>query len=524
MLKIRSFDVAFWLLLAIGIIFFALFIIAVLDPSFIDETVGQSLKNKGEDYNFLIGVPLAAIGSFVAALIAAASNNISRAQYDVQANEIAERKLTEGMPAYKAILNNIDDCFSLGREVRNALSDAFDELAPFYPEDFAASALTLPDKVTRAAQGTLLHGTPMPDGFTEQERVEYRIALRLLHLRATITQTMRGIVDNLQFLTLDPFWSTALQRAQENGHAASWARPLLRLLEEEGATFNSRDGQPSARRIARILSGSTNSTTMKDFMRAPLYVPGRQIENFLQMSCYDFELFGAVLQLHDSATGLAAEYRAEVLEREDLTTEQKAALEEKSPLLNYGAANLICLVNALPDEEAIRHALKEMFPEISNARHSALNVLFRQLPAKNELCSDELLVIVDYFNANPEGLIYHVWSEVESQATYVEFGASLPEGESTTTSIGTTASYGGTSHRRRILAGRRRASVTPRLHAAETVAPATRKAGTGAMKEAEAAARRIPMQGTSTQKLHALPARKNKGTGRPSLTRPNARR
>ncbi|MEO1040881.1 MAG: hypothetical protein AAFX52_01195 [Pseudomonadota bacterium] len=334
----------------------------------LDQAEGADPGQRGDYFNFLIGVPLAAAGSAVAAVVAASAKSVANRQRIIQEMDLADKKLSDGSGEFLRLVNAFDDLYEQGIAFQRAVN----ELREITRKERIHILATLRDDIYDDPQ----QQTKGPR--VEELRAIYK-PLISRHLDF-IAEKCAIVFEVYQRLTFDPFWSRAID-FQGEGYEAGWTRLEERMRKELGMSAM----VYSPRAIARQLRRWTNDFEPETAILAIYYLPD-------DATAIDF--VGAVINLTTKSGDVPRYAALKQWEDKDETT-----LE----IYNRGAASLFTLFRAMPSQEALRNTVFNFFPNLNSFESRAY---FDSLPNKRRITHDDLLEIIDdTFNA-PGSLIY----------------------------------------------------------------------------------------------------------------------
>lgn len=336
----------------------------------LSEAEGANVGERGDYLNFLIGVPLAAAGSAVAAVVAASARSVANRQRIVQEMDLVDRKIAGCAETFLRLVNAFDDIHDEGGRLR---------------EDFRTFLAECNEKSVHVL--SVLEGYNIPHD-TYQVEGEEVDAMRERWLQPMIArieklrERVNDIFDGFQVLTFDPFWAKAMEMQAAKVEDEWYV--LEQLMRKQFDRADPRSGV-SPRYLARELRQWVRSSTVTFALLSYLYTP--------EESC-PVEFVGGMIQLVDS------KYRFPSVAVNEAWDKQS---KEPVRIYNVGAAKLYTLYRALPSQEALETTVYSLFPVLDSFDSRAY---FQTLPDKRRIMNDLFLEALDRVFDTPERLIY----------------------------------------------------------------------------------------------------------------------
>lgn len=337
----------------------------------LDEAEGADPGQRGDYFNFLIGVPLAAAGSAVAAVVAASAKSVANRQRIVQEMDLADKKLTHGSDDFRRLVNAFDDLYEHGIAFQQTIS----ELRKIAREEgINILAILRHDRIND------------PNRITEGPRVDelreiYEDVIR--SYLTMISQKCATVFEVYQILTFDPFWSRAIEH-QASDISNNWFS-LEALMREELGLPPLEPDERSPRAIARQIRRWAQDHDHETAVMSVYYLPE---------DASPIDLIGAVIKLTTADNDVP---RLAALRQWD------AGDETTLRILNRGAASLFTLYYAMPSEEALRDTVFSLFPHLNSYESRGY---FASLPNKRRITHDELNDTIDETFEAPGSLVY----------------------------------------------------------------------------------------------------------------------
>lgn len=372
--------------LVIFVSFTALFFVVLLPDEFIrsqtwlgDHLIdtltadGTSRDGRGEYLAFLVGVPLAAAASVIAALIAQASHEVAHRQQQIQTSGFLDSKLSERLEGYIDILSAFDRLYEIGGELH---------------ERYAALDQWCGDCSARFERA-IFEGED-PDASLDDR--EFRTVVKewaadVVPFIEDIGVQMDIIVKNFLSMTIDPFWGAAFEH--QTADEKDWDKAVREIL---GVRQTPRRLARVSRWIAyRLRSGSKNNEIAVAGYHAYRVAP--HDKNGL---VYPLAFVGAMLELADE--------KGRHIPRSDFDHRRDASEVTTMEVRNSGAAAIVAMFNAVPQSDSFLAAVKEIFPTLDLREFQ----YFRRMPSKSKISSDEMDAACAAVSANAGLLIYEV--------------------------------------------------------------------------------------------------------------------
>lgn len=374
--------------LTIFVSFMALFFVVLLPDDFIRSQTwlgghlidtltadGTSREGRGEYLAFLVGVPLAAAASVIAALIAQASHEVAHRQQQIQTSDFLDSKLSGRLEGYVDILSAFDRLYEIGWEM-HARYAALDQWCGNCSARFERAIFEGEDP-----------------GSTLDER-EFRTVVRewaadVAPFIEDIGAQMDIIVENFLSMTIDPFWGAAFEH--QTADEKDWDKAFTEII---GARQTPRRLARTSRWIAyRLRSGSKNNEIAVAGYHAYRVVPHDRNDLVFPLA-----FVGAMLELADE--------KGRHITRSDLDHRRDAPDVTITEVRNSGAAAIVAMFNAVPQSGAFLAAVKEIFPTLDLREFK----YFRRMPSKSKISSDEMDAACAAVSEDAGLLIYEVTS------------------------------------------------------------------------------------------------------------------
>ncbi|NNU16880.1 hypothetical protein HK107_11180 [Parvularcula sp. ZS-1/3] len=406
----RSWKVASWLIYGLFalvlILFGAIHIIAGFLPdspvanyilpeifrTALEEAQDADPGEKGDYFNFLIGVPLAAAGSAVAAVVAASAKSVANRQRLVQEMGLVDSKLTTGGPHFLQLVNAIDDLHERGHQFRRLVREIIDaaHAESVHPLSVVADDVASDDRQITAGESV--------------DRLRDKYLPLIEENLDAIGCCCEVVFDKFQVLTFDPFWARAIE-IQGKHCAPNWYRIEERMRAVQGTPAKDPDDW-SPRAVSRQLRRWTLENDAERALLTFLYLPA---------DATPLEFVGAIIRLETEEGEFP---RAEALKR------WSKGDESTLTIVNRGASGLFTLFYALPSQEALQATVFSLFPNLNTYESRGY---FRTLANKRKISSDGMLDFIDdaflatgsliYLQGMTPETIYSLPERLEQKAT-----------------------------------------------------------------------------------------------------------
>ena len=336
----------------------------------LNEAEGRNPGERGDYLNFLIGVPLAAAGSLVAAVVAASAHSIANRQRMVQEMQLIDAKITGQAGNFLELVNAFDDIHEQGALLYDRFKRFLDDC-----DEHKVHILSVLDDYNEPHELYEVSG-PAVDELREKWRERLKANIREIQDRAT------DVFRLYQVLTFDPFWAQAID-SQGSKVQRDWYMLEEYVRKRLGKRAPTAEWSP--RYLSRELRQWTRVCSMTHALYAFLYTPD---------DACPLEFAGALIRL----VTLDERFPSEVVNEEWYNGTHRDV-----EIINVGAAKLYSLYRALPSPLAISDAVFSLFPRLDSIESRPY---FRTLPNKRRITHDEFLFNMDRIFADPRRLRY----------------------------------------------------------------------------------------------------------------------
>lgn len=335
------------------------------------QAEGENVGDRGDYFNFLIGVPLAAAGSAIAAIVAASARSVAERQQTIQEMDLIDRKLTKGSDNLLSMVNALDDIHQRGSIFLDDLKACFDETL----EEKVALVAVLTDERVEFDGVYEVEG-PRVEAMSKKWRGRMQKHIEI------VQAAVERLFDDFQELTFDPFWARTFD-TQTEFLVKDWAELTDHLRQQVKAPLGM--GKASPRRYARLLRKWLLSCDLSKAITAWLYLPDDACPT---------EFVGATIRLLDEEGGYP---------RETVLRAWQEKQEQPVRMFNLGGAILYCLYRSLPSQEAIQRTVFDIFPKLDTYEARGY---FASVPNKRQVTDDSLEDSVDDAFKAPDRLVY----------------------------------------------------------------------------------------------------------------------